>query len=94
MRKHKHLAPVDLYEMIKNDIRELHYCICSASYKLLLASIERKWSQDSRMDAFRIYFFKQWIHSQYSKWQLKMAMDIVQLIVRLKAIIIQSFVIM
>jgi hypothetical protein len=36
----------------------------------LLASIERKWSQDSRMDAFRIYFFKQWIHSQYSKWQL------------------------
>jgi hypothetical protein len=33
------LAPVDLYEMIKNDIRELHYCICSASYKLLLASI-------------------------------------------------------
>ena len=36
----------------------------------MLATIERKWSQDSRIDAFRIYFFKQWIHSQYSKWQL------------------------
>ena len=56
MRKHKHLDPDDLYEMFKNDIKELHYCICNASYKFLVASIEPKWSLDSRMDAFRNYF--------------------------------------
>jgi hypothetical protein len=53
--------------MVLNQVNSLHYCMCIASFTLLLRKILADWEKFSK---FKKYFEKQWINSSFSNWQI------------------------
>lgn len=59
-----------IYDSVMSDISALYDCMTQVDYNKLLRKTGRKWRSDESLVDFHDYFFKEWVNSSFSKWQL------------------------
>ena len=70
VRKHLHkLVNKRNHEVVKKQIGKLHFSKTKEIYEKRLDDLYSKWGQHG-MKKFREYFWKQWIKSDFNKWQI------------------------
>lgn len=69
VRKHINLVPKKSQTKVLVCIKNLHECTNRQKFINLRNYLDKKWS-DSSLKRFGDYFFKQWIYSSDSDWQV------------------------
>ena len=69
MKKNEYRIDKEHRIKVKEDIDELHYCRTQQEYDTLLEKKIRKWKR-LQLNDFIDYFSKQWLDSDFSKWQI------------------------
>ena len=69
VKKHKKLIPHELYETTMTDVTRLHRTNSKANFDNLVLELNEKWT-NSNMVAFKDYFNKQWLNSDFKTWAI------------------------
>jgi hypothetical protein len=70
VKKYLKTVPHTKHEYVRRCIRKLHKSTSKERFEKKLAEVERQWIADEELKTFREYFFKVWINSNDSNWQI------------------------